>query len=243
MKILSFKKLKGSKYKVTLEDNTSINLYENLILKENLLLTKEIEDLEEIERKNKDYSIKEKALSYISYKQRSVRELRSHLKSKGYEDTKIEDTINYLLKNNYLNDDNYAKSFINDQVLLTNNGPKKIIKELEKNNINPEEYIDYIYSKLDIEERIRKYVEKNLKTNKKSNLQFKQKMLINLINLGYDKESIERVLNTYKVDEESNYEKEYLKLKKKYQNKVEESQLDYFIRNKLYQKGYKNRDY
>ena len=242
MKILSFKKLKGSKYKVLLEDNTSINLYENLILKENLLLTKEIKDLETIFDKNKEYSIMEKSLSYISYKQRSVKELKTHLKGKGYNDNQIEDTIAYLLKNNYLNDNSFARAFINDQILLTNNGPKKILKELEKNDINPDCYIDYLYSKIDILDRITKHIEKNLKKNKKSSIMFKQQMLLNLTNLGYNKENIESILNNYTIYDDSNYEKEYQKLKKKYQNKVEESKLDYLINSKLYQKGYRNRD-
>ena len=57
MKIVKYKKLAGSKYEVELENSEKIKLYEDVILKENLLWKKEINDVDELLRKNKDYEI------------------------------------------------------------------------------------------------------------------------------------------------------------------------------------------
>ena len=71
MKIVKYKKLNGNKYQVILEDNSKINLYEDVILEEELLLKKEIDDLESILNANLKYGIYEEALHYISFKLRS----------------------------------------------------------------------------------------------------------------------------------------------------------------------------
>ena len=42
MKIIKYTKLKNSQYKIILENGTEVKLYDDVILKENLLLTKEI---------------------------------------------------------------------------------------------------------------------------------------------------------------------------------------------------------
>ena len=44
MKILKFKKQSKDKYKLYLDNNSDITLYEDVIIKNNLLITKEISD-------------------------------------------------------------------------------------------------------------------------------------------------------------------------------------------------------
>ena len=47
MQISKYKKLKNNIYEVTLENDEKIKLYEDVILKEELLLKKEIDDIED----------------------------------------------------------------------------------------------------------------------------------------------------------------------------------------------------
>ena len=48
MKIKKISKKKNNLYEITLDNKETINLYDDIILKYNLLLTKEINDLENI---------------------------------------------------------------------------------------------------------------------------------------------------------------------------------------------------
>ena len=90
-----------------------------------------------------------------------------------------------------------------------------------------------------IKDRITKYINKQLKVNKKSIYVFKNKMLFNLINLGYLREDIIKYLNNINFDDNDLKEKEYEKLKKKYSKKYKGLELEQIIKRKLYEKGYR----
>ena len=70
MKIIKYKKMSNNKYKVFLDNGENIQLHENIILKYNLLLTKQIEDINKIKKDNNSYLIYDKVLKYISIKKR-----------------------------------------------------------------------------------------------------------------------------------------------------------------------------
>ena len=65
-------------------------------------------------------------------------------------------------------------------------------------------------------------------------------MLLNLSNLGYLKEDILDCLNNIELDEENLKEKEREKLLKKYEKKYSGNELEYIIKQKLYEKGYRD---
>ena len=152
----------------------------------------------------------------------------------------IEKTIDKLTKNGYLNDEYYSKCYINDRINLSIDGPLKIRKYLDNMNINSDIYEKYLsFDKDLIYERINKYINKQFKANKKSIFMFKNKMLNNLINLGYLKEDINHCLeniNSNNQEELKNKEKE--KLYKKLSHKYKGEELDRKVREKLYQKGF-----
>lgn len=70
------------------------------------------------------------ALNFLSYRQRSEKEVYDHLKRKGYEDFFIKQAIDYCLNNNYLNDKLFAESFIKDKININNYGSQRIRYEL-----------------------------------------------------------------------------------------------------------------
>ena len=77
MKINKFKKVGTNKYKIYF-DNDILTVYEDVILKYNLLYKKDIDDdlLHEINKDNFKASIYDTAIKYISIRMRSVKELR-----------------------------------------------------------------------------------------------------------------------------------------------------------------------
>lgn len=241
MKIIKYSKKGSNKYRVYLDDNTSILLHEDVILKNNLLIKKEINDIDELLKQNKKYEILDVSIKYISLKTRCINEMYDYLKKKEYDEDDIERTINYLIDKNYLNDKIYSRNYIMDRINLSNDGKNKIIKFLESQNIGYDDYSEYLdlLSKDVIYSKINKYIDKMIKTNKKSKFVLKNKIMINLINLGYDREDINYCLdNSFNVDDNRNKEIESQKLYNKLKRKYSGEELDRKVREKLYQRGY-----
>lgn len=61
--------------------------------------------------KARDYACK-----LLSYRQRSTKELTQRLKRKGFTSKAIRETVEYLRQLDYLNDENFAKSWIHDKM-------------------------------------------------------------------------------------------------------------------------------
>ena len=242
MKILKYKKLTGGKYKVTL-DTMDLMLYEEVILKYNLLITKEIDplEIEKISNDNLFYEIYYDAIKSINSRIKSIYDIRMFLKKKEYPMDVIESVIDKLLKQGYLNDLIYTKSFINNQIVTTNNGPNKIRKELLDHKVDEK----IIYGELesfttDLQlEKIEKLVNRFYKSNRtRGGFVLKKKITNDLINYGYDIELIDKVISKFDFTNDKDiakkeYEKLYRKLSKKY-NGVE---LERKIKEKMYMKG------
>ena len=202
MKIVKYKKGTNSKYKLFLEDGTIIDTYEDVILNNNLLYKKEIDnDLYNIIINDNMYEeAYNKSVNYIEVRLRSVNEIRIFLKNKKYSEEVIDDTVKRLLKNNLLNDEVFTKAFINDKLNFTTMGPYKIELELKKHNIDNSIITNYINNIEDdiIYEKINKLINKLIKTNKKhKGFILKNKIYNNLLNLGYNSSMILEMLNNY----------------------------------------------
>ena len=243
MKILKYKKGVNGKYKVTLENNLEMNLYEEVILKYELLLHKEIteEKMIEIEKSNQEWDVYYVALKSLKSRIKSTKELKEILLRKEYPKELIDQAIEKLTKQGYLNDRVYARSYINTQMLTSSKGPFRIIKDLEEKKIDSniiEEEIQ-VFTEEEQEERIKKIIEKLLRTNhNKGGMILKQKINNDLKNYGYDISLIHQILSRYSfTNNEQLAKKEYEKLMTKYSRKYEGEELQRIVKDKLYRKG------
>lgn len=242
MKINKFKKIGSNKYKIYF-DNESLIVYEDVILKYNLLYKKDIDNdlLIEINKENYKSSIYDVSIKYISVRMRSKKELEEYLKKKKYDQKDIEETIKRLQNQDLLNDEKFAKSYINDKLYLTNYGLTKIKNDLLK--LGVEEYIiDVIVNNIDLQvinDKLSKIIDKELKINSKlPTNKLNNKIINRCINLGYNYEDILNILNDKNIEGNSNIEYDYKKIYEKYKNKYDEYKLNAVIKSKLYQKGY-----
>ncbi len=85
---------------------------------------------------------------FLSYRSRSIKELRERLekeaKSKGYlTDVHIEATVEYLIREGYLNDENFAREITESKQNNKDWGATKIAFELRKKGI-PADIIDKV---------------------------------------------------------------------------------------------------
>lgn len=243
MKITKFTKIKNGMYKLTL-DNSEIKIHENLILKYNLLLTKEItnEEIEVILKENEKYISYDIALKELNKRLRSKSELKEILLRKMPTNPYIDDVISMLSLEGYLDDERYAQSFVHDKILLTNDGPRKIEKHLKNNNIE-ETIIKKALSNYTEEiekEKINKTISIYLKNNKKSKLAFQKNLQqILVFNFGFTPNIVYEILKNIEIDDDNNYKLEYDKLYKRLSKKYQGTLLEYKIKEKLYQKGFK----
>lgn len=243
MKIVNYKKKNSNSYKITLSSGESVILYEDIILKYNLLLKKEISDndLKEITKDNEKYFVYYDSLKYITKKLRTEIELRK--KYKDYPSSSIDYSINRLRSEGYLNDSLYIKSFINDSINLKMDGQNKIKNNLIKLGLKEEDILDYLDT-IDNSvwlEKINKIINKEIKNNKKySGLYLKNRIFSNLKNLGYLDKDIISILNnyTFQVDE-SIYEREKEKAINKYKRKYQGKELEMKVNNYLYTHGFR----
>ena len=241
MEILKFKKIGKSKYKIYFE-NEEITLYEDVILKYDLLLKKNIDLnlLEEVLESNKYYELYNSALNYISIKMRNEKEIRDYLLKKDASDKDINNIIKDFYDKNLLNNKLYITSFINDSINLKEMGPLKIRNDLIKNGFDEYEIDEYLNTIEDsiLEEKIKKYVNKHISNKKISTNMMKLKLLNDLNIKGYSKEMVYPLIENISLDDESNIKDEYNKAYKKYSNRYKDKELDNKIMNYLLRKGY-----
>lgn len=240
-KISKIKKI-NNKYTIILSDNSSLSFYSDTLIKYNLLKPREISDkeLEEVINYNNYIEAYNKALTYISYKQRTKKEIKDKLCN--YSIDVIDKVIKKLDELCLLDEKKYIEAFINDQINLGNKGPFYIKKELKKLNINID-YIDEILNNINEDvwiEKVKKIVDKKINTNKKLS---KESLLLkiknDLILLGYSKNIIDKVLSNIIIEEDNEviemaFDKEYNRLSKKYKDKELEKKVKY----NLYKKGF-----
>lgn len=246
MKILKYKKDKQNIYKVT-TNKGEYKLYDDIIIKNELLLKKEITDKkwQEIIKENNQLKAYYDAIKSISIKMRTECEIENILKKKEYTEDEINVTIKKLKEGKYINHEVYIEAYIHDHLALYIEGEKKIEKDLLKLGMTKKEISPYL-DKIDksiYQDKIKKYIEKKLKTNKKSKNEFKRKILSELINKGFNQEDINTYLDNIKVEENIDEIKKIInRLYQKYIKKYDHNTTILKIKNNLYQKGYTSID-
>lgn len=242
-KISSYKKKKGSIYEITFDDKEKINLYDDVILKYDLLLSKEIDEkkLQEIIEFNSYLESYNVALKYISFKLRTEKEIAKRLKN--FNRNAINYTIDRLKKDGYLNEKLYIKSYINDEINLKVVGPNKILFDLKKLGFKESDILDYLNT-FDNDiwfDKINKVITKKINSNHNlSGIVLKQKIIQDLIARGFFKEDINLVITNYDFNDNNDiYEKEYEKLKNKLSHKYSGEELEYRIKIGLMKKGFR----
>lgn len=151
--------MKISKIEVQKKNKERLNIYIDEVfafglsldvyVKYNLKKGQDLDDdfIENILMEEENNKAINSSLKYLSYRQRSIKEVRDHLKRKGYDESIIENSIGALLEKNYLNDYEFSKSFIRDKSYLNKYGINKIKYELKNKGVS----VDVIEKTLDFD--------------------------------------------------------------------------------------------
>ncbi|MFT4413997.1 recombination regulator RecX [Fredinandcohnia humi] len=185
------------------------------------------------------------ALTFLSYRMRSKKEVIEYLKKKEIDEPIIPDVLHKLEEYKYINDEEFAKAYVQTQINTTSKGPEVLKQELyekgiEKNSIDQSLTL---FSKEEQIETVTKLVEKALSKNAKiSEKQAKQKLEVALQRKGYSWEVIQIALEEIQfakdVDEEwEAMEHHGFKAHRKYQH-LEGWEYEQKMKQSLYRKGF-----
>lgn len=243
LKVNKYKKISGGKYIVYFDNDRELQLYEDVILKFNLLIKREVSDneLQLINDESSLYDVYYVALKSIKTRVKSIYELKSFLLKKGYSSDIVDKVIDKLVVQGYLNDQIFVKSYINNQILTTNHGPNFIKKDLLDKGID----ISLIDEEMQIfddrmqNEKVSKIILKRMKSNRnRGGAVLKNKIINDLIKSGFSHNIIHTNIEKFdfSIDKDLS-KKEYDKLYKKYSNKYTDYELKRIIREKMFQKG------
>lgn len=238
---MKVEKLKDGKYKLSSNDLEVIT-YDEVIVKNNILYKElDYELIKEIETENEYFDYYFKMIKFISKRLRSESEIKKQLQNSKY----INQIVEKLKDENLINDRRFAEAFILDKINFTKTGKNKIKKELLDHEID-EDTINEAFTNIDDEvfiNQLEKLVKKRVETNqKKSKSSLKEKIMYELLSLGYEKEDILNFFDIYYKDNNDIYKKEYDKIRAKLSKKYAEKELEYKIKEKMYQKGFRATD-
>ena len=226
------------------EDGYNVDIHEEIILKYGLLIKKEASssEINTMLDENKKYIFYNLALKYISSRMRSRKEINEYLIKKGADLGTVNEVISLLINEKYIDDYSYSRAFVNDKILLSNDGPNKIRMKLNELGIK-EIAVEDALTSFDIflqKEKINKIAQKQIDTNKnKSANALKNKIVEYLYTLGYDKSLILEELAKLSFKEDNDLAKrEYDKIYKKLSKKYSGSELELRVRQKMYALGF-----
>lgn len=170
-----------------------------LILREQLKkgMEVDVEKLQEIIVEDEKKTAFSKVIKYISSTIKTEKQIKDYLKRKEYNQSTIEYVIGKLKEYNYIDDEQFARSFV--LTYASKYGKLKLISALRSKGIT-EEVIDNVFTdELKIESNIMQVAEKYLKNKEKSPQTF-MKLSRFLCSRGYDFDEINRIVNELKKD-------------------------------------------
>lgn len=133
----------------------------------------------------------DRTLNLLSFRLRSEWELRDYLKRKKAEPEVIDKILNKLSKHGYVNDEQFAKRWVENRHLLKPSSKRKLMMELRQKRI-PSDIIDKVFQEDETDERevLRELVEK-----KRHRYPDQTKFMQYLARQGYSYEDIKSVLS------------------------------------------------
>ncbi|HEX5456169.1 MAG TPA: RecX family transcriptional regulator, partial [Candidatus Saccharimonadales bacterium] len=142
MKITDIKQQvkRKDRYSIFIDGKYSFALSESGLLESGLKIGRELSDAELAELK--EVSSEDKAiyrvLDLIARRARSEGEIRDYLRRKKYGDEAVKKILNTLSNKGYINDEAFARSWVENRRLLKPTSRRKLVLELRQKRISDE---------------------------------------------------------------------------------------------------------
>ncbi|MFP4478443.1 MAG: RecX family transcriptional regulator [Candidatus Izemoplasmatales bacterium] len=247
VKDLVFKK---KKYLVSFEEiDEDFVVSEELILEYRLVRGKILDDrtFKSFKESVLQDKYRQKLLYYATYKPRTIKEAKLYLDKYDVPESAKQKYIDQLIQAHILDDDLYAKNYIEEYAHFRMIGPNKIKYDLIKKGISEKLIQQYLptYDQNLIQDNIHKLIQKKMKSIKNKPM---KKVLLSLktfiTNKGYDYSDVQKAIENNKsliasyIDEDGALQKDYDQYLKKFKRSHKSESFKNYVIPKLLQKGY-----
>ena len=195
------KQKKEGRYNIYIDGEFAFGLYKETIFNYGLRKNDEFteEKISDIIKYDEVTFGKKVAYKYLAFCPRSIKDVRTKLKSKKLRDENIEEIINYFILHKFLDDELYAKSYIENQKIKKPMGKRNLELKLLNKGIDKEIIKKVIEENYDEETELANGI--NLLTKYLSkhkyipNETIKQKAFTYLFTRGFDYSLITEIIN------------------------------------------------
>ena len=188
MKISKIEPQKKNKKRcsIYIDGEFKFGLTKELVLKYDLNEGDEIteEDIKNVLLEEEKHKIIQRAFKILHYRERSVRELRDRLMRIGFDNSLVDEVIAELIADKTLDDERFARAFVNDYTSLKPKGNRFILSELTRRGV-AREIITNLLDTRDEGELIRNYIEKKASNLDMKNPKERQKLVRRLLTRGF----------------------------------------------------------
>lgn len=209
MKIVRIEKKGASNVELVLDDGQILILSYEVFLKNGLRKDDEISESHFLllNRENEKYKIKQKAYNYLARRLHSQKELRLKLLKGRFDKELIDEVIGEMNSLKYLDDEEFAREFINEKKKKSW-GSNKIKGGLISKGISREIISNVLEEEIDEEVQYQKafeFAKKKLKSLSHKNIdkvKLKQKINASLISKGFSFDIVRKVFEDINLKED-----------------------------------------
>lgn len=128
------------RYNIFLDGKYAFSASEKTVAEFVLLKGKELDDaqVEKIHQFDADAKASDLAAHFLSYEPRTVFEVLQYLKKHEISDEAVNSVVSQLNELGYLDDQQYVKLFIKNDLRVGSDGPKSLLRKLTQKGVDPE---------------------------------------------------------------------------------------------------------
>lgn len=159
----------------------------------------EREELEGVVLESEKRNCFDSGLKYVSRKMCTEKEIRTHLNKKEFLPAAVDYAIEKLLEYKYINDGEYAKSYVN---YSSNRGILKIKFDLKNKGIDESIIDEALTAVIDNQFNVCKETAEKYLSKKELNYKTKVSLFRYLVSKGFEQDIINQVVRLFKVSDE-----------------------------------------
>jgi regulatory protein len=191
---------KGNKhrYNIFVNEAYAFSVHEDVMIKYRLLKGEVVDQagLEVILEDDERHQTYVEAIKYVGRRPRSRKEVRQHLKEKGYDPERIDEIVERLQKERYLDDEAFAKLWTENRIISQKKGRRWVEMELSQKGVDNSD-IATAFQGIDPEEEFAGAWDigrKKWKITGGEPLDRKRKVMAFLLRRGYSNDLVGRVV-------------------------------------------------
>lgn len=235
------------RFNIFLDEKYAFSVHESVLVKFELSKGKTLEDWAVGDMVYEDEVQKafNRALHYLGFRMRSEQEVKDKLAEIGYGQAVILEAIVKLRRLGFVNDESFARAFVETQKKTSGQGPRAIQQKLQQKGISKplQEQILGEYAGDEQIDIARKMAEKESRKNKIESPQQKEmRIQQSLLRKGFSYEIIKEALSSLTFEMEEDEWDDLLitvgeKAWRRYHQKFEGFELHQRVKRSMYQKG------